>query len=136
MNTMMQIVVEAFQARLLPLFDETTLAAMKAFNLNGYTQYLPAAAAGALLASAIIYALGVWLRRLPSVVSTPEQQTRIEKLRQAAHEWLPWLLILSPTPVGGILILAAGFFALRPLTAGLAIVGAEILWRVAPILSQ
>lgn len=134
MNQIMTLFQEAFMARLLPLFHETTLGALRNFHPEKYTSLVWAAAAGALAASALLYAVGIWLRRMPAKISTEHQHARIEKLRAAAFEWLPWLLILSPTPVGPVLIMAAGFFGLRPFVAGAAILGGEVLWRIAPLL--
>ncbi|PZP86061.1 MAG: hypothetical protein DI582_03960 [Azospirillum brasilense] len=134
MEMMVTYLREGFLARLLPAAKETTLQALQQFQPEAYVQASLFAALGALLASALLYAVGVWLRRVPKKVSTEAQQDRIEKLRGAAMHWLPWLLILSPTPVGGMLILAAGFFGLRPFVAALAILGGEILWRASPLL--
>jgi len=128
------LITEGALARLLPAAKETTLQALQQFQPEAYLQASLFAAMGALLASALLYVVGIWLRRVPRKVSTEAQQARIEKLRSTAMDWLPWLLILSPTPIGGILILAAGFFGLRPLVAALAILGGEILWRASPLL--
>jgi membrane protein YqaA with SNARE-associated domain len=134
MITFITVFIEGFKARLLPIFNETTLAALREFKPWDYPSAAIAAGIGAVVASAILYAIGIWLRRMPEKVSTPEQKIRIENLRKIAMEWLPWLLILSPTPIGGILIIAAGFFNIPRITAGLAILAAEILWRVTPLL--
>lgn len=134
MTDSITLLQEAFIARLLPMFKETTLTALRHFAPEKYPDAVWFAAAGALLASLLLYFIGVWLRRLPEKVSTEAQRARIEKMRVVAHEWLPWLLILSATPFGGVLIMAAGFFALRPFVAAAAIVAAEVLWRIAPLL--
>lgn len=131
---MNQFFIDGALHRLLPYHHEVALNALRQFDLTAYQTHAPFAAAGALLASALLYAIGIWLRRLPGKISTEAQQARIEKLRAVAMEWLPYLLILSPTPMGGVLIMAAGFFGLRPLVAGMAILAAEIAWRVAPLL--
>jgi membrane protein YqaA with SNARE-associated domain len=128
------LMTEGVLARLLPAAKETTLQALQQFQPEAYLQASAFAAAGALLASALLYMVGIWLRRVPKKVSTEAQQARIEKLRGVAMEWLPWLLIFSPTPIGGMLILAAGFFGLRPVVAALAIIGGELLWRASPLL--
>jgi membrane protein YqaA with SNARE-associated domain len=128
------IFTQAFLSRLLPLYHEVVLNATLHFHPEQYPCDAVVAGAGALLASALFYAVGVWLRRMPARVSTQAQQARIARMQQTAHGWLPWLLILSPTPVGGILIIAAGFFAIRPVVAGAAIVAGEVLWRVSPLL--
>lgn len=127
------ILIEGFVARLLPFNHEVTLNAMRQFQPEHYAAGAVVAGAGALAAMAVYYAIGVWLRRLPAKVSTEEQQARIEKIRLAATGWLPWLLILSPTPVGGVLVMAAGFFVIRPWVAAAAITAAEVLWRVSPV---
>lgn len=133
MTTLSDIATESFLHRLLPMQQEITLSAMHAF---GEPPPVAIAAAGvvALAASVILYLIGVWLRRLPKKISTEEQQARIEKLRAVAQEWLPWLLVLAPSPVGGMLIIAAGFFAIRPWMAALAVTAGEVAWRVSPLL--
>lgn len=134
MSRLTDVATEAFTARLLPTYHEITLDAMHQFGAPPPIAIVVAGAA-ALAASALLYGVGVWMRRLPTKISTPEQQLRIEKLRKVAEQWLPWLLILTPTPIGGMLALAAGFFAIRPIVAALAIVAGEVLWRISPMLS-
>lgn len=128
------LVSEAFLARLLPMYDEVTLNAIRSLRMVDYPPAAIVSAVGALAASAVLYAVGIWLRRLPKKVSTDAQQERVAAMRAVAHEWLPWLLILSASPVGGILIMAAGFFAIRPWKVALMLVAAEIAWRAAPVL--
>ena len=125
---------EAFFTRIVPIFHEVTLTAQRNFQDAHYGQSLFIASIAALLASAMLYGLGVWLRRIPARISSAEQQARMERLRKPALHWLPWLLILSPTPVGNALIIAAGFFGIRPLVAACSIIAAEILWRASPLL--
>lgn len=127
---------EAFFARLLPIFQEVALTAEKNFHAEHYGVHSIVAAVGALLASALLFLFGVWLRRIPRKISTAEQQARVEKMQGVAHEWLPWLLILSPMPVGSMLIIAAGFFRTRPRLAIFVIVVAEIIWRALPFVRQ
>lgn len=131
---MIQYALDAFLHRLLPTHHELALNALKQFQPDQYPQAAIIAGAGALIASVILYTIGIWLRRLPQKISTAPQQERIEKLRAVAKEWLPWVLILSPTPVGGVLVIAAGFFNIRPWLAALAILAGEIAWRAAPLL--
>ncbi len=128
------LAVEAFLSRLLPLWDEVTLGAIRSLRMEEYAQAAAIAGVGALLASVLLYGVGIWLRRLPKKVSTEAQQQRIETMREAALEWLPWLLVLSPTPIGGILIMAAGFFAVKPWKVAVMLVVAETAWRAAPLL--
>ena len=104
----LNIFTEAFLARMLPVYSEVTLGAIRHFKLEEYPPSAALAAVGGLLALAIYYAVGIWLRRMPERVSTEEQRARIEKMRGAAREWLPWLLVLSPTPLGGVVVMAAG----------------------------
>lgn len=130
----LDILFQAFLARLLPFFHEVSLNAIRHFKLEEYPPYAAIAAIGALLASVLLYAIGVWLRRMPEKVSTPLQQARIESMRKTAREWLPWLLVLAPTPIGGITIIAAAFFRLRPAMVGGIVIAAEILWRAMPYL--
>jgi membrane protein YqaA with SNARE-associated domain len=134
MNQAFAIFIEAFLTRLLPIYHEVTLGAVKALQPQSYPAMAAIAGGGALPASAVLYGIGVLLRRMPEKVSTEEQQVRIKKMQGAAKGWLPWLLILSPTPVGGILIIAASFFRLSPLVIVLAILSAEVLWRISPML--
>lgn len=124
---------QGFLARLLPMADEVLLTAIQRMNPAAYPPAAVAAGIGALLASAVLYAIGVWLRRLPKRVSTEAQQERIAALRTMAHEWLPYLLILSASPIGGMLIVAAAFFELKPWKIAGMLVLAEIVWRASPV---
>ncbi len=128
------IFTQAFLSRLLPLFHEVTLGAIRHLKLEEYPAHAAVAAVGGLLAAAVFYATGVWLRRMPERVSTEEQHVRIEKMRGAAREWLPWLLVLSPTPVGGVVIMAAAFFRLNWRMVAAIIVLTEIVFRAMPYL--
>lgn len=134
MADILTLFTEAFAARALPMFHEVQLAAIRNFQPQAYPQSAALAAMGALAASVLLYFIGRWLRRMPAKVSTEAQQARIQKMQSVAGEWLPWLLILSASPVGCVLIMAAGFFAIRPLVAGFAILAAELLWRLSPVL--
>lgn len=131
-----EVMWEAFLTRLLPIFHEVTLGALRNFHPEQYPLNALIAAIGALAASLILFWIGVGLRRMPERVSTAEQQARIETMRAGAQHWLPWLLILSPTPMGVILIIAAGFFRVKPMVAAAAIVAAEILFRLSPLISR
>lgn len=133
MTTLSDIATEAFIHRLVPMQQEVTLPAMHAFG-EPPPIAIAAAIVAALAGAVILYLIGIWLRRMPKKISTEEQRARIEKLRAVAMEWLPWLLILSPTPVGGLLIIAAGFFAIRPWLAAVVITVAEVAWRLSPLL--
>lgn len=132
MTTTADIASEAFIARLLPFRPEVTLPAMWSFG-EPPPAAIAAAGIAALVACALLYFVGILLRRAPKHVSTAEQQERIKKMHLAAGQWLPWLLILSPTPVGPMLVVAAGFFAVKPWRAALMIVAAEVLWRTSPM---
>jgi len=128
------IFIQAFLTRLLPIYQERVLGALRHFQFEHYPQGAAQAAAGALLASLLLYAIGVWLRRMPERVSTHEQRARIEAMREKAREWLPWLLVLSPTPVGGVVIMAAAFFRLSPRKVAAIVLLSELLWRAMPYL--
>ena len=128
------IFIQGFLARLVPIYHEVTLGAIRHFNFEAYPQNAALAAVGALLALVIWYGVGVWLRRMPERVSTEDQRARIEAMRGAAREWLPWLLILSPTPLGGIVVMAGAFFHLTPTRVAAIVVASEILWRAMPYL--
>jgi membrane protein YqaA with SNARE-associated domain len=132
MSTLTDIFTESAIARLLPMQHEVTLPAMWSFGEPPLAAFI-AAGAGGLLAGALLYGVGVWLRRMPKHVSTPEQLARIEKMRRGAHGLLSYLLILAPTPVGGMLTIAAGFFAVRPWLAALMLIAAEAAWRLSPL---
>ncbi|MDX2095937.1 MAG: hypothetical protein SFW64_08385 [Alphaproteobacteria bacterium] len=126
------IFMQAFLSRLLPIYHEVTLGAIRHLQFGQYPANAALAAVGGLLALAVYYAVGVWLRRMPERVSTEAQRARIEAMRGAAREWLPWLLILSPTPVGGVVVMAAGFFRLTPAKVAAIVVASEILFRAMP----
>ncbi len=128
------VFIEAFLSRLIPVFHEVTLGAIRQFHLEEYPLNALLAGLGGLLALALYYALGIFLRRMPERVSTPEQQARVEAMRAKAGECLPWLLVLSPTPLGGIMIMAAGFFRLSPKLALTIVIASEILFRAMPYL--
>lgn len=128
------IFTEAFLARLLPVYSEVTLDAIAHFHPEQYPSNAALAALGGLLALAIYYAVGIWLRRMPERVSTEEQRARIEKMRAGAHFWLPWLLILAPTPVGGVVVMASAFFRLPKKPTLAIVIAAEILFRAMPYL--
>lgn len=134
MENSFSFIREAFLSRLLPMFHEVQLAALRSLKPEDYPHAAAFAAVGALLAAVLLYAIGVWLRRLPARVSTEAQRAKIESVRSVAHSWLPWLLFLAPTPIGGMLTIAAGFFAIRRAIAAVAILAAEIAWRVSPLL--
>lgn len=127
---------EAFLRRLLPANHEVTLSAIEHFQFAQYPQSALVAAVGAMAASALLYALGVGLRRLPAHVSTEAQRARIEAMRPAARRWLPWLLLLAPSPIGGVLIMAAGFFAIAPVRVAAVLVLAEAGWRLLPYMGH
>lgn len=126
------IFTEAFLARLLPVFQETTLTAIRHFKMEEYPTSAALAGVGALLASALLFAIGIWLRRMPERISTEEQRGRIETMRLHAHFWLPYLLVLSPLPVGQVLIIAAGFFRMKPALAAAIILASEVVFRAMP----
>ena len=128
------IFFQAFLARLLPVFHEVALSAVRHFKLEEYPANAAIAALGALLASALLYAIGVWLRRMPERVSTEAQRAKIENMRGVAREWLPWLLVLAPTPLGGVVILAAAFFRLNATMVAAIIFVTEIVFRAMPYL--
>ncbi len=130
----LDILTQAFTSRLLPVFHEVQLGAIRNFRLEEYPANAAIAAVGGLLAAAVLYAIGVWLRRMPERVSTEEQRARIERMRGTAREWLPWLLVLSPTPVGGVIIIAAAFFRLNWRMVAAIIVAAEMVFRAMPYL--
>ena len=129
-----EVLTQAFLARALPIFHEVLLNAIRNFHFEQYPTNAVLAGMGSVLALAMYYFLGIWLRRWPERVSTDEQRVRIEAMRKGARAWLPWLLILSPTPLGGVVVMASAFFRL-PYRLVLAIViAAEILFRAMPYL--
>lgn len=129
-----EIFTQAFVARLVPIYHEVTLGAIRHFDFANYPANASLAAVGGVLALVLWYGVGVWLRRMPERVSTEEQRARIEAMRKGAGEWLPWLLVLSPTPVGGVVVMAAGFFRLSPRKIMAIVVASEILFRAIPYL--
>lgn len=132
----LDILWETFFARLLPLFKEVTLSALRQFQPEQYVPYAALATVAALAAYAVLYAMGVWLRRMPDRVSTEEQKARIKTMEPSARYWLPWLLILAASPVGPALLLAAGFFRLKPWLTFVCVLAAELLWRLSPALNN
>lgn len=128
------IFTEAFLARLVPVYHEVTLAAVRQFHFEQYPENAVLAAVGGLLASVIFYLLGIFLRRMPERVSTEEQQQRIVAMRKTAHGWLPYLLVLAPTPVGGVVVMAAAFFRMKPSLVLVIVLATEALWRAMPYL--
>ena len=130
----MSIITEAFVSRLLPVFHEVTLPAILNLHPTEYPLAAAVAGVGGVAAAALLYVIGVWLRRMPERVSTEAQRTKIESMRATARSWLPWLLILAPTPFGGVLVIASGFFAIRPVIAAIAIIAAEVAWRASPVM--
>ena len=120
---------EAFLVRLLPMYHEVVLGAIRHFRFAEYPPYAVLAACGALLALAVYYAVGCLLRPLPQRVSTPGQQARIEAMRPHARRLLPWLLLLAPTPLGGVVVMAAAFFRLPLRHVLVPVIASEILWR-------
>lgn len=131
---MLTLFTEAFLARLLPVYSEVTLGAIRHLRIQEYPANAAMAAVGGLLAAAVFYAIGVWLRRMPERVSTDAQRARIETMRSHAHFWLPYLLVLSPTPVGGVIVIAAAFFRVKPGLVWGIIVAAEFVFRAMPYL--
>lgn len=125
---------EAFLARLLPFYHEVTLAAIERLSFAEYPANAALAALGGILALGVYYGAGIFLRRLPERVSTEAQQARIETLRRVAREWLPWLLVLSPTPIGQVFVMAAGFFRLNGRLVWAVIVASEAVFRAMPYL--
>lgn len=134
MISLFDIFQEAFLHRLLPFFQEVSLSALRGFQPQAYGHVVWAAALGGLVASALCYGIGIALQRVPAKVSNEAQHARIESMRTVSRAWLPWLLILTPLPVGGMLAMASGFFAIRPWVAGGMVVVAEVLWRVSPLM--
>lgn len=104
---------EALFQRLMPIYGEVQLGAIEAFSSKPSLSVVAAAIAGAMLAYVVLYVLGVRMRALPEKHSSEEQKIRIAALEKKAHFWLPYLLILAPTPLGTVVLLAAGFFCIR-----------------------
>jgi membrane protein YqaA with SNARE-associated domain len=129
------VFIEALQARLLPISSEVTLGAIRHLRLEDYPPHAALAGLGALIALAFYYAMGCWLRRAPEKFSTEAQRARIEGIRGAAREWLPWLLVLSPTPLGGMVVMAAAFFRLKLALIVAVVVASEAVFRAMPYLN-
>lgn len=130
----LRLLQEAFLHRLLPFHHEVTLAAIRSLRIEDYPVAAFYAGVGALAASLLIYGIGIAMRRMPDRFSNESQQARVEYLRATAHAWLPWLLILSASPMGGLLALAAGFFGIKPWKVVAMLLIAEIAFRAAPLL--
>ncbi len=126
------IFTEAFFARLLPINHEVTLGAIEQFQFAEYPANAALAGVGGLLALGFYYAMGIWLRRMPARVSSEAQRARVERMRVPAREWLPWLLVLAPTPIGSIFVMAAGFFRLDWRLVWAVLFVSECLFRAMP----
>jgi membrane protein YqaA with SNARE-associated domain len=59
----LDILIQAFTSRLLPIYSEVTLGAIRHFKFEEYPANAAIAAIGGLAAAAVLYAIGVWLRR-------------------------------------------------------------------------
>lgn len=129
-----EVVSEAFLARLAPIYSEVTLGAVRHLKFEEYPAHAALAAFGGLTALVLYYVAGILLRRMPERVSTEEQQARIEAMRKAAGGWVPYLLILAPTPVGGVVVMATAFFRYKLAIAVPIILAAEVLFRAMPYL--
>lgn len=135
MSELMIVMKEALFARLMPIYSEVTLTASATLKPEQYPLYAAAAIAAAMIAYAILYILGVRMRRLPARFSTDAQRARIESLEAHARYWLPYLLVLAPTPLGTVLVLAAGFFNIRPWLVAGVVLAAELLFRYMHVLA-
>lgn len=124
---------EALFSRLMPVFRETTIDAVAKLQPDAYPQEALVAAVGAVIAYVMLYIIGWRMRALPARVSTEAQKTRIASMEKPAREWLPYALILAPTPFGTVLLLAAGFFRLKPVLAALVVLVSELFWRASPL---
>lgn len=131
-----QVFIEGFLTRLAPFYNEVTLDAIRHFHFEQYPPNAALAAVGALIASVLYFLFGIFLRRMPEKVSTEEQQLRIEVMRAQAHFWMPYLLVLAPTPVGGVVVMAAAFFRMKPWKVALIVLVTEIVWRAMPYINK
>lgn len=124
---------EALFSRLMPVFHETTINAVVKLRPDTYPQEALVAAVGACIAYAILYLIGWRMCALPARVSTESQQVRIAAMEKPVRDWLPYALILAPTPFGTVLLLAAGFFRLSPVLTASVVLCAELFWRASPL---
>lgn len=136
MSDIILVMKEALFARLMPLYSEITITASATLKPEHYPLYAAAAIAAAMVAYALLYLLGMRMRRLPARYSTDEQRARIAALEAHARYWLPYLLVLAPTPLGTVLLLAAGFFSIRPWLVAFVACAAELLYRYMHMLPQ
>ncbi len=128
-NAHIIVAKEALFQRLMPVFNEIHLGAIEAFSSKPALSLVLAAMAGAMIAYAFLYFLGIRMRRLPERISTDAQRERIAALGKEAKFWLPYTLILAPTPLGTVLVIAAGFFGIRWWWVALITLAAECAWR-------
>ena len=131
-----QVFTQAFLARLIPSSHEVLLAAIRNFHFEQYPLNAAMAAWGALTASVILYFIGMLLRRWPEKTSTDEKRAQMESVRAKAQSIIPWLLVFAPLPVGGMIVIAAGFFRLRPAKVALILIASEALYRAMPYLAS
>ena len=128
------IFTQGFIARLVPSAHEVLLPAIRSFHFEKYPQNAALAALGALTASVILFYIGVLLRRWPERASTEDKHAQMESMRAKAQSIVPWLLVFAPLPVGGMIIIAAGFFRLKPAKVAMILIAAEMLYRAMPYL--
>lgn len=131
-----EIFTQAFIARLIPSAHEVMLPAIRNFHFEQYPQNAAMAAWGALTASVILYFIGMLLRRWPERASTDEKRAQMENVRTKAQSIVPWMLVFAPLPVGGMIIIAAGFFRLRPAKVAIILLASEALYRAMPYLQS
>jgi alkylation response protein AidB-like acyl-CoA dehydrogenase len=120
---------QGFFARLLPSAHEVVWGAAEALEHPHATELAIAGSLGALIAYALLYALGRLLRTLPPRISTEGQQAYILRITPRAWRILPCALLFAPSAIGPLIVTSAGFFGLSRAKTIYSLVVAEILFR-------
>lgn len=138
-GTLVDVFKEALFARLMPAFSETTLDAIVQFKANRadflsiYFQHAFYAMLGACLAYAILFVIGHRMRAISERSGNEEQKARIDAMGRSFRGWAALLLVLAPTPLGTVIVLAAGFLRVRIWIFALIVCAAELFWRLSPL---
>jgi membrane protein YqaA with SNARE-associated domain len=117
----------AYAASIIPFASEPTFFAMKAFGGHNMTAAFALAVIGAALGHLFNWWLGKMLRRLPPPGRGMLSEERYARAKAIFHRYGIWLLLFAWAPVCNFLVVAAGFFEVRPrialplIIAGLAV---------------
>lgn len=131
MDHLPTIFIEALLSNLLPIFNEVTLPAMRAFGTPHLLLANAVSVAGAMVAFLLWFGGGyVLTQRLERLEKFRELQTKRDTLR--------WWLFLHPTPFGFAFSWLAGAVRVSWIEAGVVVLAAQIFHHawVSGIFSQ